>query len=126
MKNHIDFSSIPTRHDQIHLRLEEWARWVRVSPKAWRTQPMWRNAKTPRQWDIDPQTHITVNTLQASEIERAVSILPEAHRTAIRWAYVFPWIPDNVIRRTLGVTRDLLSKLINDARDMLCNRLHST
>ncbi len=87
---------------------------------------MWRNAKTPRQWDVDPQMHVTVNTLQASEIERAVSTLPEAHRTAIRWAYVFPWIPDNVIRRTLGVTRDLLSKLINDARDMLCNRLHST
>ena len=123
MKTPIDYAHIPTRHEQINLRLEAWARWVRVAPKPWGTQPMWRNAKTPRQWDITPHVHQTLNTLEASETERAVSFLPEKHRTAIRWAYVFPWVPDNVIRRDLGATRDALSKLLDDARDLLCNRL---
>ena len=119
----IDFSRIPTRQDAINLRLEAWARWVRVSPKPWGTQPMWRNAKTPRQWDIDPHIYETLNTLEAHETERAVSFLPSKHRDAIRWAYVRPWIHQGKIQRELAVTGDALAKLIVDARDMLVNRL---
>ena len=119
----IDFSRIPTRQDQINLRLEQWARWVRVSPKAWGSQPMWRNARTPRQWDVNPHIHQEMNTLECHEIERAVSFLPEKHRTAIRWAYVFPYMHIGPVRRELGVTMDALAALIVDARDMLRNRL---
>ena len=119
----IDFHYIATRHDAIHLRLEAWARWVRVSPKPWATHPMWRNARTPRQWDIDPVVHQTLNTLEAHEIERAVSFLPVNHREAIRWCYVFSYIPDTAIRRALGVTREALAGLIVDGRDMVKNRI---
>ena len=119
----IDFHHIATRHDAIHLRLEAWGRWVRVSPKPWATHPMWRNARTPRQWDIDPVVHQTLNTLEAHEIERAVSHLPDKHRSAIRWAYVFPYIHQGKIQRELAVTADALAKLIVDSRDMLANRL---
>ena len=119
----IDFHHIATRHDEIDRRLREWARWVRVSPKPWATQPMWRNARTPRQWDIDPVVHQTLNTLEAHEIERAVSHLPDKHRSAIRWAYVFPAVHQNKVQRELAVTADALAKLIEDARDMIANRL---
>ena len=118
-----DFAHIPTRQDQINLRLERWARWVRVSPHPWAHHPMWRNAKTPRQWDVDPVIHQTMNTLEAHETERAVAILPDKHRTAIRWAYVHPYIHAGKIQRELCVTTDDLQWLLNSGRDMLINRL---
>lgn len=121
----IDFAHVPTRQDAIHLRLEQWARWVRVTPKGWATHPMWRNAKTPRQWDIDPHIHQTMNTLEAHEIERAVSLLPSKHRSAVRWFYVFPFIHQGKIQRELAVTNAALAQLVVDGRDMLTNRLRT-
>lgn len=124
MKAQADFSRIPARHDSVNLRLEEWARYVRVSPKAWACQPMFRFAKSnSRQWEVDPHLPVAINTLAAHEVERAVSILPDKHRTAIRWAYVFAFIPIGKVRRELGVTNDALAELIHDARCMLINRL---
>lgn len=120
----IDFHHIATRHDEIDRRLREWARWVRVSPKPWATQPMFRWARSnARQWESTPAIHETMNTLDCHEIERAVSILPDKHRMAIRWAYVFPFIHQGKIQRELVVTPDTLAKLIVDSRDMLVNRL---
>lgn len=124
MKQTVDFSHVEARHDGIHYRLEEWARWVRVKPHAWATQPMFRFVKSnARQWETDPHIHVEINTLAAHEIERAVSFLPEQHRTATRWAYVFSHIPVNAVRRELGVTREALNGLIVSSRDMLNNRL---
>lgn len=124
MKEHIDLNHVPARHDAINLRLEEWARYVRVSPKVWACQPMFRLYKSKaRQWEVDPHIPVSINTLAAHEIERAVSILPPSHRTAIRWCYVFSFVPVGKVRRELGVTNDALAQLIHDARSMLINRL---
>lgn len=121
-----DLARIPTRHESINQRLEEWASWVRVHPQAWATQPMFRYAKSnSRQWEVDPVIHVTINTLEAHETEKAVARLPDKHRTAIRWAYVFSWIKIHVVRRELGVTSDGISQLIDDSRDMLINKLKS-
>ena len=119
----IDFNHIPARHDAINLRLEEWARYVRVKPQAWSVQPMFRLYRAPKQWESDLQIRIEINTLAAHEIERAVSFLPPAHRTAIRWRYVFPGVPVGKVQRELGATREALAGLIHDARTMLVNRL---
>lgn len=120
----IDLNHIPARHDAINLRLEEWARWVTVRPQAWAMQPMFRFVKSnARQWETDPHIHIEINTLAAHEIERCVSFLPEKHRTAIRWAYVFPYVPEARVRAELGLTREALGQIIHSARDMLVNRL---
>lgn len=120
----IDYSHIPARHDAINLRLEEWARWVKVRPQAWAMQPMFRFVKSnARQWESDPHIHVEINTLAAHEIERAVSFLPDKHRTALRWAYVFSFVPVNAVRHELGVTRAGLGDLILAARDMVKNRL---
>ena len=119
----IDLNHIPARHDAIDARLTEWARWVKVRPVSWATAPMFRLYRAPKQWESDLDIRIEINTLDAAEIERAVSFLPDKHRTAIRWAYVFSYIPDARIRAELGATQEGLARLIHDGRDMLVNRL---
>ena len=119
----IDLNHVHPRHDAINLRLEEWARYCRVKPAVWCCQPMFRLYRAPKQWESDLQIRIEINTLAAHEIERAVSFLPDKHRTAIRWAYVFSHIHDARIRAELGVTQEGLARLIHDGRDMLVNRL---
>lgn len=121
----IDFSHIPARHDAINLRLEHWALWVRVKPQAWKMQAMWRQYRAPRQYEVT-EVKIELNTLECHEIERAVSILPEKIRTAIRWSYVYPGIHPNMVRRHLGVTTEALCQMLDDGRCMLINRLRET
>jgi len=122
----IDFNHVPARHEAINERLEEWARWVQDRPQVWKSQPMFRHYRSHAwQWHR-PEIVIKVNPLQAHEIERAVSVLPEKHRTAIRWVYVFSRVHPNAVQRGLGVTQDALIQLINDSRDMLKNRLNKT
>ena len=118
-----NFDQMPARHDAIDLRLREWSRWVKVTPQRWATQPMFRNYRAPKQYETDLYVPIAINTLAAHEVEKAVSFLPEKHRTAIRWHYVWPGLHVNAVRRELGVTEDALLALVNDGRDMLINRL---
>ncbi len=123
MKRDCDFSRIDAKHDAINLRLEHWARWVKPRPQAWKAQPMFRLYKAPPQWEM-PTIHATLNTLECAEIEKIVSYqLPEKNRDAIRWAYVFPWMPVNAVRRELAVTREGLQELIHNGRTMVANRL---
>ncbi|MBK5203911.1 MAG: hypothetical protein JJD98_00430 [Polaromonas sp.] len=120
----IDLNHIPERHEAINLRLEEWARWVKVRPQAWAMQPMFRFARSnSRQWETDPHIHIEINTLAAHEIEKAVSSLPPKHRTALRWSYVFSFVPVGKMQRELGLTREAIRQMLDDARDMLRNQL---
>ena len=108
----VDFSRIPTRHDAINLRLEHWAKWVSVHPQPWKVQPMFRQYRS-HSW----QWH-------APEL-KMVAQLPDKHRAAIRWAYVFPWIAPSVIRRELALTKEGLEQMLTDARDMLVNRMRN-
>jgi hypothetical protein len=117
----IDYNYVPARHDAIDARLVEWSRWVKVRPQTWKMQPMWRNFRPPKQYETE--VRIEINTLAAHEIEKAVSILPEKVRTAIRWVYVYPGIHPNMVRRHLGLTTEALCGLIHDGRVMLVNRL---
>ena len=124
MKRDCDFSRIDAKHDAINLRLEHWARWVTPRPQAWKAQPMFRGYRSHAwQWEM-PEIKIALNTLECAEIEKIVSYqLPEKNRDAIRWAYVFPWVPVNAVRRELAVTRDGLQELIANGRTMVANRL---
>ena len=85
---------------------------------------MFRWAKSnARQWETDPHIHESLNTLECHEIERAVSILPEQHRAAIRLVYVHSGLHFAAILRKLAVQPEMLVRLVNDGRDMLKNRL---
>jgi hypothetical protein len=120
----IDIHHIEARHDAINQRLEEWARWVRVRPTGWFQQPMFRMYQSKaRQWDPTPHIPVPTSGLKALEIERAVSLLPEKHREAIRWCYVWPWVPVRKVQRELALTAEALAAAIHDSRDMVKNRL---
>ena len=121
-----DFSRIAARHDAINLRLEQWAQWVSVRPQGWGIQPMFRQYRSHAwQWER-PEIKAQINTIEASETERAVSTLPEQYRTVIRWLYVWPWVPVNAVRRSLGLTRAELAAVADKGRDMVIDRLRQS
>lgn len=117
----VDYFDVQERHLAIHARLEAWARWVRVRPHGWQTAPMFRQYRSRAwQWET-PVIRTPVNTLEAVAMEKAVSGLPEKHREAVRWCYVFPGNPAAMARR-LAVNPRGLRDLVDAARTMLANR----
>lgn len=72
------------------------------------------------QWHT-PELRSPVNVPEAVAMEKAVSLLPEKHREAIRWVYVACTGPGAVARR-LVVNKEGLMELIHAGRTMLLNR----
>lgn len=118
-----DIAKVPQHQMQIHERLENWRRYVSSNARAWFVQPMFRQAKTPRQHEEDLYIPMPIDTQDGHILEKAVSALPEKHRAVIRWYYVFPYVPENKIRRECGLTREMLAQIAIDARNMLHNRI---
>lgn len=117
----IDFFFVPDHQVGVHTRLEAWARWVRVRPHGWQVTPMFRQYRSKAfQWHA-PEVREPVNIPEAVAMEKAVSLLPEKHREAVRWAYVFAGPPGACARR-LAVSKDGLLALITDGRQMLIDR----
>ena len=119
--DYVDFCYVPPEQEQMHERMGNWARWVRVRPHGWQTHPMWRKSLTSRQWDIEPHISTATDLLDALLIERTVSKLPEKHRDALRWFYVLRADPAGTARR-LEVSRAGLMELVCDGRAMVANR----
>lgn len=116
----VDFFAVDDRHLDIHARLEAWSRWVRVRPHGWQVAPMFRQYRSKAwQWEM-PDVKAQVNIPDAVEMEKAVSQLPEKHREAIRFAYVWCDSPISTARR-LRVTKAGLLELIHAGRAMLNN-----
>lgn len=117
----VDFFAVSDHHLAIHERLENWARWVRVRPHGWQVSPMFAQYRSKAwQWErpeLKPQT----NMPEAVEMEKAVSLLPEKHRSAIRWCYVLAGSPAGMARQ-LAVTKQGLQDLVSAGRTMLVNR----
>jgi len=119
-----DLSHIQERHTAINLRLEEWAKWVRVRRIGWFTQPMFRLYQSKaRQWEANPHIPVAINGLHALEIERAVSMLPDPYKTLLRWYYVFPWKARDPVAHKLGLRASNLPEILDKSRDMVKNRV---
>lgn len=119
-EEHIDYFLVRDDHLPIHARLEAWARWVRVRPQGWQVAPMFRQYRSKSwQWER-PEPRESVNIPEALAIEKAVSLLPEKNREAIRWAYVFSGSPAAMARR-LAVSKQGLLDLIGQGRTMVKN-----
>jgi DNA-directed RNA polymerase specialized sigma24 family protein len=117
----VDFFLVDDRHLEVHARLESWARWVRVRPQGWQVAPMFRQYRSHSwQWHT-PDIKQSINIPEAVEMEKAVSLLPEKHREAIRFCYVFAGSPVATAKR-LGVSKQGLLDLIRSGRTMLINR----
>lgn len=117
----VDYNHIPAHHEAIHERLVNWERWVRVRPHGWCTHPMFKNFRASRQWEASPHIGTPVDTLDAVMIEKAVSALPEKHRAAVRWSYVFCGNPVGMAR-SLAVSKQGLADLVDAGRAMLQNK----
>lgn len=117
----VDFNHVPDRQLEIHARLENWARWVRVRPQGWQTQPMFRAFRVSRQWDAAPHIPQLINSLDGLLIERVVSVMPDKHKAALRWFYVFPSLHAKAMQRNLGLTEAGLQQMLLDARNMATN-----
>lgn len=118
----VDYNYVKPEHEAIHARLENWERWVRVRPHGWLTHPMFRMYQSKaRQWEV-PVIQNPVNTLDAVLVEKAVYALPEKHREAVRWWYVYRRDPV-AMARNLGVSKQGLADLVDSGRTMLGNRL---
>jgi hypothetical protein len=72
------------------------------------------------QWET-PEVRAQVNIPDAIAMEKAVSLLPDKNRQAIRWCYVFNGNPAGMAR-SLDVTKQGLLELVNIGRIMLTNR----
>ena len=118
----VDYCYVSLEHELIHARLLNWERWVRVRPHGWFTHPMFRHFRASKQWEASPYIGTPVNTLDAAVLEKAVYALPEKHREAIRWWYVYRRDPVGMAR-LLGVSKQGLADLVNAGRTMLQNRL---
>ncbi len=118
----VDFNHVATEHKAIHARLENWRRWVIVRPHGWQTAPMFRMYQSKaRQWEA-PVIQNPVDTLDAVLLEKAVYALPEKHREAVRWWYVYRRDPV-AMARSLGVSKQWLADLVDAGRTMLQNRI---
>ena len=118
----VDYNHVQDRHKAIHARLENWRRWVIVRPSGWQVAPMFRMYQSKaRQWHA-PVIQTPVDTLDAVLMENAVAALPEKHREAVRWWYVYRRDPV-AMARNLGVSKQGLADLVDAGRTMLQNRL---
>lgn len=118
----VDFHHVAPEHEAIHARLNNWRRWVIVRPHGWQVAPMFRMYQSKaRQWHA-PVIQTPIDTLDAVLVEKAVAALPEKHRDAIRWSYVYCGNPV-AMARSLGVSKQGLADLVESGRTMLINRL---
>lgn len=118
----VDYNHVAAHHEAIHARLVNWERWVRVRPQGWFTHPMFRHFRASKQWEASPHISTLVNTIDAALMEKAVYALPEKHREAVRWWYVYRRDPV-AMARNLGVSKQGLADLVDSGRTMLNNRL---
>ena len=122
MKVSIDFDYVPSNQAEIDKRLVNWERWVKVRPHGWHTAPMFRQAQSnSRQWH-PPEIKDPVNSLDALEVENAVSALPDKHKMALRWFYVYKGSPV-AMARALAVSKQGLADLVEAGRTLLKNRI---
>lgn len=120
-RDFVDFHFVAPEQILMHDRLLNWSRWVRVTAPRWQAS-IWRMGKSnTRQWHA-PEVREETDILDAQAMEKAVAKLPDKHRDAIRWSYVYRTTPMQA-RKRLGVTNEGLQRLVVDARTMLQNRL---
>lgn len=123
-REYVDFDSVLPEHKEIDRRLSNWARWCRGSHRQWGSgiSPMFRlyRSSDARRDAYGELTDVGVDRLDAVQVHKAVTALPEKHRLAAHWFYLHPHNPKGAAA-TLGVSMHGLAELIRDGRQMLIN-----
>ena len=122
-KGYVDYQRIAPEHAAIHERLQNWRRWVSGKGASWTAHPMWRHLKEKEERERGSIT-LAVDAIDGHLMEKAVYALPERHRFAIRWWYVYSGNPAKAARQA-AVSKERLAELVKEGRSMLCNRLRT-
>ncbi len=121
----IDFHEIRPQHLAVHERLCNWARYVSVGRRGGGgIHPMFRSFRSSEVWAAPDSMGIPVDNIDGSAMEKAVAALPEKHRGAVQWHYVYSGWGVSIFKacRLLAVRQDTLNELVHDGRAMLKNR----
>lgn len=121
MPVYVDFSEVRPEHRQVDARLENWARWARGRGGAPGCSPMFRLYRPPQHWRGHVEVGVSIDSADAVKVQRLVVALPQAHRSALAWAYIDRSNPRRAAQ-ALGETMHGLLGLIHAGRQMLCNR----
>lgn len=124
-KNYVNYDHIPDGQGEMHERLVNWARWIRSGSRDWACHPMWKPCIAKELEELRAkQEQAPLEPIKIDEavaVERAVAQLPDKHRKAIRWCYVFKHNPLAACK-TIAVSKEELARLVNDGRQILMNR----
>lgn len=63
-----------------------------------------------------------VDSADATQMQKQVSALPSRHRIAVSWCYVLNGADPRTAAQSVGASKAGLAELVDDARQMLCNR----
>ena len=116
----IDFQKIEPHHQQVDIRLRNWAAWVQPRTTYGAVSPMFRLYRSKAwQWHA-PQYRETCDPLDARQVEGVMRHLPFAHREALIWAYIVRCTPA-IACRHLATNYGGLHQLVRDGRQMVVN-----
>lgn len=124
-KSYVDYDHIPEGQESMHERLVNWARWIKAGSRDWAIHPMWKPCIAKELEDLRAkQEQVPLQPVKIDEavaMERAVAQLPDKHRKAVRWCYVFKHNPLAACK-AIAVSKDELARLVKDGRQMIINR----
>ena len=118
VRTEVDFCLIEPKHEEIHKRLENWARWCQGGPAGANASPMFRLYR-PDNFERGP-IGTPVDGTDAQRIAKGMHLVPVANRVALNWSYVKPVAPAKVCK-TLGLSMEALALAVRDGRQMLIN-----
>ena len=115
---YVDFHAVEPSQQQVHARLENWAKWCRGRGSGGGTSPMFRLYRTPQHWRQTAEVGAQVDAVDAQAVQKAMGDLPVRHRLALSWCYV---VRNNPAKAAAQLRESLpgLALLIRDGRQML-------
>jgi len=121
----VDFSHVPPSQWKMHDRLVNWGRWshgITGERQRMLHSPMFNLYKSSdARREYGALTVLAIDHMDATKIQVGVTALPDKHRRALAWNYLYPRNPTGQARE-LGVSLPGLADLILRARLMLINR----
>ncbi len=119
---YVDFNLVHEHHREIDLRLTNWGRWCCSRSGGVATSPAFRLYRSTEQWrGLQTGVSGSIDKIDAQRVQKAVQALPEKHRHAVNWSYVYRNAPVKMAKG-LGVSLDGLQELVHQGRQMLVNR----